>query len=208
MKDLSFEELVKIVNEEGITIRDYCTGEEAESADFNSITHSVRNKVEEVLERYGFSRDAIRVSDYNGKVYLYQTYRVSNRRYGYGSNEPDGIFIRIKKKMDKTLKYSYSQKYFFAGIEMDDEINYMGKEIKTIQEYIDIENKALRDNEILQKNRKEKFVKYLEEHNMEYEDFIEMYNKYRALDYNRKIELAKRTAEKHNTTAYYKYMVN
>ena len=71
MKDLSFEELVKIVNEEGITIRDYCTGEEAESADFNSITHSVRNKVEEVLERYGFSRDAIRVSDYNGKVYLY-----------------------------------------------------------------------------------------------------------------------------------------
>ena len=91
---------------------------------------------------------------------------------------------------------------------MDDEINYMGKEIKTIQEYIDIENKALRDNEILQKNRKEKFVKYLEEHNMEYEDFIEMYNKYRALDYNRKIELAKRTAEKHNTTAYYKYMVN
>lgn len=188
MKELSFKELERIVNEEGIKILEGWSDnrQEVQSSYQRNIFDAVQKKIYEVLDRYGFNRDEIRVSDYSNKLYLSHGYV----RSGYG------IAITVRKKKDQDRSDWRNTYYKFDKIEIEEvtKWDYEAKESKvvnTIQEYI--------DNDIAQKKasqeyKDKKYIDFrakLDESGIDPKTFIELMNEYKNLEYDKKQAMAK-----------------
>lgn len=181
MEELSFKKLEKIVNEEGIKIIDRWNGDEELSSTYNSnLIQCVKNKIEEVLDRYGISHNELHTTDYRGRIYL------MNYLDSWAKGTPTGIEVKIKKTKDKEKSNCLDTYFIFKNIEVEvAEVYEPGTteiiKLETIRDYIDYKKKC---NKLVQDEKDKKisnFIKNLD--GLDFEKFIKLYKEFNNLDY-------------------------
>lgn len=131
---MKFKELEKLINDEGVILKDY-QGNEIEKARLDQLLYNVCKKIRSILEERNIK--GFKLRSYNQKIYLdlerYSTY--------YG-NETSGIVIKVKKeKVDSHYNYFDTTTYYkFKSVEIEKVERYIDgdlKEIETIEDYLD-----------------------------------------------------------------------
>jgi hypothetical protein len=192
---MKFKEIEKIINEEGIILKDY-SGTELEKGTLDQILHTVCNKIREILAENKI--EGVKLTTYNQRIYL-----ESQKYYSYNGNEPSGIIIKVKKeKVDSKYNYFGTTTYYkFKSIEIEKVERYIDKELKeleTIEDYFKYKEKIDNDRKAYIENKKEQFIDKVDD----MEKFFILMKEFKSLDYNSRLEIAKYTFGED----YWKYM--
>ena len=197
MKELSFKELLKKVNEEEIKVVDYYNQVEKEYGRLGEVVRAVQNKVQKIIEEYGYN-NFIRVYDYANNIYLCFTYRIRNN-YGYGRNEPVGIKLNIKRTTCKEKSYSYlrgyDKLYKFKELVMDEEqlekISFDGKKVKlnTLLDFVSYNKRECQLEKEGELGKKVRFEEQLESEGIDFEKFANLITEYKKLSLGSRIDL-------------------
>ena len=181
---MKFKELEKIINEEGVILKDY-QGHELEKGYLDQILSSVCRKIRSILEDAGLNEE-VKLTTYNQRIYL-----DSEKYHTYYRNEPSGIVIKVKKeKVDSHYNYFGTTTYYkFKSVEIEKVERYIDgevEEIETIEDYLDYkENENQKKIERIE-NKKSEFVNKVDD----MEKFLKLMKEFKALDYNSKREIA------------------
>ena len=183
---MKFKDIEKIINEEGIILKDY-SGNELEKGTLDQILHTVCNKIREILAENKI--EGVKLSVYNQRIYL-----ESQKYYSYNGNEPSGIIIKVKKeKVDSHWSYFGTTTYYkFKSIEIEKVERYIDKELKeleTIEDYFKYKEKIDNDRKEYIQNKKEQFIDKVDD----MEKFFILMREFKSLDYNSRLEIAKYT---------------
>lgn len=181
---MKFKEIVKIINDEGVILKDY-PGNEIEKATLDQLLHSVCKKIRSILEDAGLNEE-VKLTTYNQRIYL------DSERYStYYKNEPSGIVIKVKKeKVDSHYNYFGTTTYYkFKSIEIEKVERYIDgdlKEIETIEDYLDYkENENQKKIERIE-NKKSEFINKVDD----MKKFLELMKEFKSLNYDSKKEIA------------------
>lgn len=181
---MKFKEIVKIINDEGVILKDY-PGNEIEKATLDQLLHSVCKKIRSILEDAGLNEE-VKLTTYNQRIYL------DSERYStYYKNEPSGIVIKVKKeKVDSHYNYFATTTYYkFKSIEIEKVERYIDgdlKEIETIEDYLDYkENENQKKIERIE-NKKSEFINKVDD----MKKFLELMKEFKSLNYDSKKEIA------------------
>lgn len=185
---MKFKELEKLINDEGVILKDY-QGNEIEKATLDRLLDSVCRKIRSILEERNI--EGVKLRAYNQKIYL-----DSERYYG---NEPSGIIIKVKKeKVDSKYNYfgtttCYKFKsvnyYKFKSVEIEKVERYIDgdlKEIETIEDYFKYEEKIDKEKKENIQNKKEEFINKVDD----MKKFLELMKEFKSLNYNSQKEIA------------------
>lgn len=183
---MKFKEIEKIINEEGIILKDY-SGTELEKGTLDQILHTVCNKIREILAENKI--EGVKLTTYNQRIYL-----ESQKYYSYNGNEPSGIIIKVKKeKVDSKYNYFGTTTYYkFKSIEIEKVERYIDKELKeleSIEDYFKYKEKIDNDKKAYIENKKEQFIDKVDD----MEKFFILMKEFKSLDYNSRLEIAKYT---------------
>ena len=180
---MKFKEIVKIINDEGVTLTDH-QGNEIEKATLDQLLDSVCKKIRSILNDGEI--EGVKLRTYNQKIYL------DSERYStYYKNEPSGIIIKVKKeKVDSKYDYFGTTTYYkFKSIEIkkverciDGDI----KEIETIEDYFKYEEKIDKEKKENIQNKKEEFINKVDD----MKKFLELMKEFKSLNYDTKKEIA------------------
>ena len=180
---MKFKEIVKIINDEGVILKDY-QGNEIEKATLDELLDNVCKKIRSILNDAEI--EGVKLRTYNQKIYL------DSERYStYYKNEPSGIVIKVKKeKVDSKYNYFGTITYYkFKSIEIEKVERYIDgevEEIETIEDYLDYkENENQKKIKRIQ-NKKEEFINKVD--NMK--KFLELMKEFKSLNYDSKKEIA------------------
>ena len=180
---MKFKEIVKIINDEGVILKDY-QGNEIEKATLDELLDNVCKKIRSILNDAEI--EGVKLRTYNQKIYL------DSERYStYYKNEPSGIVIKVKKeKVDSKYNYFGTTTYYkFKSIEIEKVERYIDgevEEIETIEDYLDYkENENQKKIKRIQ-NKKEEFINKVD--NMK--KFLELMKEFKSLNYDSKKEIA------------------
>ena len=180
---MKFKEIVKIINDEGVILKDY-TGNEIEKADLGELLNSVCKKIRSILEERNI--EGVKLRSYNQKIYL------DSEKYStYYRNEPSGIVIKVKKeKVDSKYDYFGTTTYYkFKSIEIEKVERYVDgdlKEIETIEDYFKYEEKIYKEKKEHIQNKKEEFIDKVDD----MKKFLELMKEFKSLNYDSKKEIA------------------
>ena len=181
---MKFKEIVKIMNDEGVILKDY-QGNEIEKATVDQLLRSVCRKIRSILEDAGLNEE-VKLTTYNQRIYL------DSERYStYYGNEPSGIVIKVKKeKVDSKYDYFGTTTYYkFKSIEIEKVERYIDgevEEIETIEDYLDYkENENQKKIKRIQ-NKKEEFINKVDD----MKKFLELMKEFKSLNYESKKEIA------------------
>ena len=181
---MKFKEIVKIINDEGVILKDY-PGNEIEKATLDQLLHSVCKKIRSILEDAGLNEE-VKLTTYNQRIYL------DSERYStYYRNEPSGIVIKVKKeKVDSHYNYFGTTTYYkFKSIEIEKVERYIDgevEEIETIEDYLDYkENENQKKIERIE-NKKSEFINKVDD----MKKFLELMKEFKSLNYDSKKEIA------------------
>ena len=180
---MKFKEIVKIINDEGVILKDYQENE-IEKATLDQLLRSVCKKIRSILEERNIK--GVRLTTYNQKIYL------DSERYStYYGNEPSGIIIKVRKEIVDS-KYNYfgtTTYYKFKSIEIEKVERYINgdlKEIETIEDYLDYkENENQKKIERIE-NKKNEFINKIDD----MKKFLELMKEFKSLNYDSKKEIA------------------
>ena len=181
---MKFKELEKLINDEGVILKDY-TGNEIEKADLGKLLDSVCRKIRSILEDAGLNEE-VKLTTYNQRIYL-----DSEKYHTYYKNEPSGIVIKIKKeKVDSKYDYFGTTTYYkFKSVEIEKVERYIDgevEEIETIEDYLDYkENENQKKIKRIQ-NKKEEFINKVDD----MKKFLELMKEFKSLNYDSKKEIA------------------
>lgn len=180
---MKFKELEKLINDEGVILKDY-QGNEIEKARLDQLLYNVCKKIRSILEERNIK--GVKLSTYNQKIYL------DSERYStYYGNEPSGIIIKVKKeKIDSKYNYFGTTTYYkFKSIEIEKVERYINgdlKEIETIEDYLDYkENENQKKIERIE-NKKSEFINKVDD----MKKFLELMKEFKSLNYDSKKEIA------------------
>ena len=180
---MKFKEIVKIINDEGVILKDY-PGNEIEKATLDQLLDSVCKKIRSILNDAEI--EGVKLRTYNQKIYL------DSERYStYYKNEPSGIVIKVKKeKVDSKYDYFGTTTYYkFKSIEIEKVERYIDgdlKEIETIEDYFKYEEKIDKEKKEHIQNKKEEFINKVDD----MKKFLELMKEFRDLNYDSKEEIA------------------
>ena len=180
---MKFKEIVKIINDEGVILKDY-QGNEIEKATLDQLLDSVCEKIRSILNDAEI--EGVKLRTYNQKIYL------DSERYStYYKNEPSGIIIKVKKeKVDSKYNYFGTTTYYkFKSIEIKKVERYIDgdiKEIKTIEDYFKYEEKIDKEKKENIQNKKEEFINKVDD----MKKFLELMKEFKSLNYDSKKEIA------------------
>ena len=180
---MKFKEIVKIINDEGVILKDY-QGNEIEKATLDQLLDSVRKKIRSILNDAEIK--GVKLRTYNQKIYL-----DSERYSAYYGNEPSGIIIKVKKeKVDSKYDYFGTTTYYkFKSIEIEKVERYIDgdlKEIETIEDYFKYEEKIDKEKKENIQNKKEEFINKVDD----MKKFLELMKEFKSLNYDSKKEIA------------------
>ena len=167
---MKFKEIVKIINDEGVILKDY-TGNEIEKATLDQLLRSVCKKIRSILEERNI--EGVKLRSYNQKIYL------DSEKYStYYRNEPSGIVIKVKKeKVDSKYDYFGTTTYYkFKSIEIEKVERYVDgdlKEIETIEDYFKYEEKIYKEKKEHIQNKKEEYYNNIDLSEDEYYALVE-----------------------------------
>ena len=193
---MKFKEIVKIINDEGVILKDY-QGNEIEKATLDQLLDSVCKKIRSILEDGGLNEE-VKLTTYNQRIYL-----DSEKYHTYYKNEPSGIVIKIKKeKVDSKYDYFGTTTYYkFKSIEIEKVERYIDgevEEIETIEDYLDYkENENQKKIERIE-NKKSEFINKVDD----MKKFLELMKEFKSLNYDSKKEIAFDTFDDN----YWKYI--
>lgn len=180
---MKFKEIVKIINDEGVILKDY-QGNEIEKATLDQLLDSVCKKIRSILNDAEI--EGVKLTTYNQRIYL------DSERYStYYRNEPSGIVIKVKKeKVDSHYNYFGTTTYYkFKSIEIEKVERYIDgdlKEIETIEDYLDYkENENQKKIERIE-NKKSEFINKVDD----MKKFLELMKEFKSLNYDSKKEIA------------------
>ena len=181
---MKFKEIVKIINDEGVILKDY-QGNEIEKATLDQLLDSVCKKIRSILEDVGLNEE-VKLTTYNQRIYL-----DSEKYHTYYKNEPSGIVIKIKKeKVDSKYDYFGTTTYYkFKSIEIEKVERYIDgdiKEIETIEDYFKYEEKIDKEKKENIQNKKEEFINKVDD----MKKFLELMKEFKSLNYDSKKEIA------------------
>ena len=180
---MKFKELEKLINDEGVILKDY-QGNEIEKARLDQLLYNVCKKIRSILEERNIK--GFKLRSYNQKIYLdlerYSTY--------YG-NETSGIVIKVKKeKVDSHYNYFGTTTYYkFKSIEIEKVERYIDgdlKEIETIEDYFKYEEKIDKEKKENIQNKKSEFINKVDD----MKKFLELMKEFKSLNYDSKKEIA------------------
>ena len=180
---MKFKEIVKIINDEGVILKDY-QGNEIEKATLDELLDSVCKKIRSILNDAEI--EGVKLRTYNQKIYL------DSERYStYYKNEPSGIIIKVKKeKVDSKYNYFGTTTYYkFKSIEIKKVERYIDgdiKEIETIEDYFKYEEKIDKEKKENIQNKKEEFINKVDD----MKKFLELMKEFKSLNYDSKKEIA------------------
>ena len=180
---MKFKEIVKIINDEGVILKDY-QGNEIEKATLDELLDSVCEKIRSILNDAEI--EGVKLRTYNQKIYL------DSERYStYYKNEPSGIIIKVKKeKVDSKYNYFGTTTYYkFKSIEIEKVERYIDrdiKEIETIEDYFKYEEKIDKEKKEHIQNKKEEFINKVDD----MKKFLELMKEFKSLNYDSKKEIA------------------
>ena len=180
---MKFKEIVKIINDEGVILKDY-QGNEIEKATLDQLLDSVCKKIRSILNDAEI--EGVKLRTYNQKIYL-----DSEKYYTYYRNEPSGIVIKVKKeKVDSKYDYFGTTTYYkFKSIEIEKVERYIDgdiKEIETIEDYFKYEEKIDKEKKENIQNKKEEFINKVDD----MKKFLELMKEFKSLNYDSKKEIA------------------
>ena len=181
---MKFKEIVKIINDEGVILKDY-QGNEIEKATLDQLLDSVCKKIRSILEDVGLNEE-VKLTTYNQRIYL------DSEKYStYYGNEPSGIVIKVKKeKVDSKYDYFGTTTYYkFKSIEIEKVERYIDgdlKEIETIEDYFKYEEKIDKEKKEHIQNKKEEFINKVDD----MKKFLELMKEFKSLNYDSKKEIA------------------
>ena len=180
---MKFKEIVKIINDEGVILKDY-QGNEIEKATLDQLLDNVCKKIRSILNDAEI--EGVKLRTYNQKIYL------DSERYStYYKNEPSGIVIKVKKeKVDSKYDYFGTTTYYkFKSIEIEKVERYINgevEEIETIEDYLDYkENENQKKIERIE-NKKSEFINKVDD----MKKFLELMKEFKSLNYDSKKEIA------------------
>jgi hypothetical protein len=181
---MKFKEIVKIINDEGVILKDY-QGNEVEKATLDNLLNSVCEKIKSILKDAEIEGVKLRV--YNQRIYL-----DSEKYFTYYGNEPSGIVIKVKKeKVDYTYNYFGTTTYYkFKSIEIENVEKYIDgelKEIETIEDYFKYEEKIDQEKKERIENKKNDFIDKVDD----MEKFLKLMKEFKSLNYNTRLEITK-----------------
>lgn len=180
---MKFKEIVKIINDEGVILKDY-QGNEIEKATLDQLLDSVCKKIRSILNDAEI--EGVKLTTYNQRIYL-----DSEKYYTYYRNEPSGIVIKVKKeKVDSKYDYFGTTTYYkFKSIEIEKVERYIDgevEEIETIEDYLDYkENENQKKIERIE-NKKSEFINKVDD----MKKFLELMKEFKSLNYDSKKEIA------------------
>ena len=180
---MKFKELEKLINEEGVILKDY-TGTEIEKANLGELLNNVCKKIRSILNDAKI--EGVKLRAYNQKIYL------DSEKYStYYGNEPSGIVIKVKKeKVDSKYHYFGTITYYkFKSIEIEKVERYIDgdlKEIETIEDYFKYEEKIDKEKKKYIQNKKEEFINKVDD----MKKFLELMKEFKSLNYDSKKEIA------------------
>lgn len=180
---MKFKEIVKIINDEGVILKDY-QGNEMEKATLDQLLDSVCKKIKSILEERNIK--GVKLRTYNQKIYL------DSERYStYYRNEPSGIIIKVRKEIvDSHYNYFGNTTYYkFKSIEIEKVERYIDgdlKEIETIEDYFKYEEKIDKEKKENIQNKKEEFINKVDD----MKKFLELMKEFKSLNYDSKKEIA------------------
>ena len=180
---MKFKEIVKIINDEGVILKDY-QGNEIEKATLDELLDSVCKKIRSILNDAEI--EGVKLRTYNQKIYL------DSERYStYYKNEPSGIVIKVKKeKVDSHYNYFGTTTYYkFKSIEIEKVERYIDgevEEIETIEDYFKYEEKIDKEKKENIQNKKEEFINKVDD----MKKFLELMKEFKSLNYDSKKEIA------------------
>ena len=180
---MKFKEIVKIINDEGVILKDY-QGNEIEKATLDELLDNVCKKIRSILNDAEI--EGVKLRTYNQKIYL------DSERYStYYKNEPSGIVIKVKKeKVDSKYNYFGTTTYYkFKSIEIKKVERYIDgdiKEIETIEDYFKYEEKIDKEKKENIQNKKEEFINKVDD----MKKFLELMKEFKSLNYDSKKEIA------------------
>ena len=180
---MKFKEIVKIINDEGVILKDY-QGNEIEKATLDQLLDSVCEKIRSILNDAEI--EGVKLRTYNQKIYL------DSERYStYYKNEPSGIIIKVKKeKVDSKYNYFGTTTYYkFKSIEIKKVERYIDgdiKKIETIEDYFKYEEKIDKEKKENIQNKKEEFINKVDD----MKKFLELMKEFKSLNYDSKKEIA------------------
>ena len=180
---MKFKEIEKIVNDEGVILKDY-QGNEIEKATLDQLLDNVCEKIRSILNDAEI--EGVKLRTYNQKIYL------DSERYStYYKNEPSGIVIKVKKeKVDSKYNYFGTTTYYkFKSIEIEKVERYIDgdlKEIETIEDYFKYEEKIDKEKKENIQNKKEEFINKVDD----MKKFLELMKEFKSLNYDSKKEIA------------------
>ena len=181
---MKFKEIVKIINDEGVILKDYQENE-IEKATLDQLLDSVCKKIRSILEDVGLNEE-VKLTTYNQRIYL-----DSEKYHTYYKNEPSGIVIKVKKeKVDSKYDYFGTTTYYkFKSIEIEKVERYIDgdlKEIETIEDYFKYEEKMDKEKKERIQNKKEEFINKVDD----MKKFLELMKEFKSLNYDSKKEIA------------------
>ena len=180
---MKFKEIDKIINDEGVILKDY-QGNEIEKATLDQLLDNVCKKIRSILNDAEI--EGVKLRTYNQKIYL------DSERYStYYKNEPSGIVIKVKKeKVDSKYDYFGTTTYYkFKSIEIEKVERYIDgdlKEIETIEDYFKYEEKIDKEKKENIQNKKEEFINKVDD----MKKFLELMKEFKSLNYDSKKEIA------------------
>ena len=180
---MKFKEIVKIINDEGVILKDY-QGNEIEKATLDELLDNVCKKIRSILKDAEI--EGVKLRTYNQKIYL------DSERYStYYKNEPSGIVIKVKKeKVDSKYNYFGTTTYYkFKSIEIEKVERYIDEEveeIETIEDYFKYEEKIDKEKKENIQNKKEEFINKVDD----MKKFLELMKEFKSLNYDSKKEIA------------------
>ena len=180
---MKFKEIVKIINDEGVILKDY-QGNEIEKATLDQLLDSVCKKIRSILNDAEI--EGVKLRTYNQKIYL------DSERYStYYGNEPSGIVIKVKKeKVDSKYDYFGTTTYYkFKSIEIEKVERYIDgevEEIETIEDYLDYKENENQKKIKRIENKKSEFINKVDD----MKKFLELMKEFKSLNYDSKKEIA------------------
>ena len=192
---MKFKDLEKIVNDEGVILKDY-QWNEIEKATLDSLLSAVCRKIGSILKENNL--EGVRMRSYNQRIYLdWDKYAT------YYRNCPSGISIKVKKEIvDSHYNYFGTTTYYkFKSIEIEKVERYIDgelKEIESLEDYLKYEEKMDQEKKDHIENKKNEFVNKVDD----MEKFLKLMKEFKALNYDTKLEIAKEVFKED----YFKYM--
>lgn len=181
---MKFKELEKLINDEGVILKDY-QGNEIEKATLDQLLMSVCRKIRSILEDVGLNEE-VKLTTYNQRIYL-----DSEKYHTYYGNEPSGIVIKVKKeKVDSKYDYFGTTTYYkFKSIEIEKVERYIDgevEEIETIEDYLDYKENENQKKIKRIENKKSEFINKVDD----MKKFLELMKEFKSLNYDSKKEIA------------------